>query len=149
MPIARGFLDPGRCGGERTECLWSPGRGTDIAPGRVLQAAAKSLKHRPLVRVAALASIRHMRPVGAGDLHKLRDTIVRLLREPDESVCAECVAAALGQAVGAVMMTILGLHDRIISFEGVCSTCHRYARVIRRDVRGSPADSASELPRGN
>ena len=52
----------------------------------------------PAVRLAALASIRHMRPIGAGGLQKLRDTIVRLLREPDESVCAECVAAALGQA---------------------------------------------------
>ena len=115
----------------------------------MLQADAKSLKHLPLVRAAALASIRHMRPVGAGGLHKLRDSIVRFLREPDESVCAECVAAALGQAVGVVMMTILGLHDRIISFQGVCSTCHRYARVIRRDVRGSSADSPSEVPRGN
>ncbi len=82
-------------------------------------------------------------------MHKLRDTIVRFLREPDESVCAECVAAALGQTVGVVMMTILGLHDRIISFQGVCSTCHRYARVIKRDVRGSSADRASEVPRGN
>ena len=82
-------------------------------------------------------------------MDKLRDTIVRFLREPDESVCAECVAAALGQAVGVVMMTILGLHDRIISFQGVCPTCHRYARVIRRDVRRSSADSASEVPRGN
>ena len=115
----------------------------------MLQADAKSLKHLPLVRAAALASIRHMRPVGAGGLHKLRDTIVRFLREPDESVCAECVAAALGQPVGVVMMTILGLHDRIISFQGVCSTCHRFARVIRRDVRGSSADSASEMPRAN
>jgi hypothetical protein len=105
----------------------------------VLQADAKSLKHLPLVRLAALASIRHMRPIGAGGLQKLRDTIVRLLREPDESVCAECVAAALGQAVGAVMMTILGLRDRVVSFEGLCSTCHRYARVI----------SAPETPRDN
>jgi hypothetical protein len=82
-------------------------------------------------------------------LHKLRDTIVRLLREPDESVCAECIAAALGQAVGVVMMTILGLRDRVISFEGVCSTCHRYARVIRRDGRGSLTDSEAETPRDN
>ncbi len=115
----------------------------------MLQADAKSLKHLPQFRLAALASIRHMRPVGAEGLQKLRDTIVRLLREPDESVCAECVAAALGQAVGAVMMTILGLRDRVISFEGVCSTCHRYARVIRRDVRGSSAESAPETPRDN
>jgi hypothetical protein len=115
----------------------------------VLQADAKSLKHLPQVRLAALASIRHMRPVGAGGLQKLRDTIVRLLSEPDESVCAECVAAALGQAVGVVMMTILGLHDRVISFEGVCSICHRYARVIRRDGRGSLTDSAAETPRDN
>jgi len=38
----------------------------DIAPGRVLQADAKSLKHLPLVRAAALASIRHMRPSEPG-----------------------------------------------------------------------------------
>ncbi len=82
-------------------------------------------------------------------MHKLRDAIVRLLREPDESVCAECVAAALGQAVGVVMMTILGLRDRVISFEGVCSTCHRYARVIRRDGRGSFTESAPETRRDN
>ena len=66
-------------------------------------------------------------------MQKPRDTIIRLLRESDESICAECVATVVGQAVGAVMMTVLGLRDRFISFQGVCSTCHRETRVIRQD----------------
>jgi hypothetical protein len=37
-------------------------------PGRVLQADAKSLKHLPQVRLAVLASIRHIRHVGARGL---------------------------------------------------------------------------------
>jgi hypothetical protein len=67
-------------------------------------------------------------------LHELRELIIALLREPDETMCAECVATALGQQVGVVMMTMLGLPDPVASFQGLCSTCHRYARVIRRGV---------------
>jgi hypothetical protein len=69
-------------------------------------------------------------------LRELRDTIVGLLTEPHHTLCAECVATALGQRVGVVLMTILGLHDGVASFHGVCSTCHRYTRVIRREVPG-------------
>ena len=69
-------------------------------------------------------------------MQTLRDTIIGLLGEPDEIMCAECVAAALGQAVGVVMMNILGLRDRFISFQGVCSTCRRDTRVIRREGPG-------------
>lgn len=69
-------------------------------------------------------------------VHELRDIISGLLREADKTICAECVATALGQPVGAVMMTILGLHDRFTSSEGRCSICHRYARVVGRGVPG-------------
>jgi hypothetical protein len=65
-------------------------------------------------------------------LRELRETIVGLLREPDQTLCAECVATALGQRVGVVMMNMLGLDERFASFHGVCSICHRHARVIRR-----------------
>ena len=66
-------------------------------------------------------------------MEKIRETIIRLFRESDECICAECVATVVGQAVGAVMMTVLGLRDRFISFQGMCSTCHRDTRVIRQD----------------
>ena len=65
-------------------------------------------------------------------MRELRETIMGLLRETDETVCAECVATALGQQVRVVTMVMLGLRDRIASFHGVCSTCHRHVRVIRR-----------------
>ena len=67
-------------------------------------------------------------------MHELREIMIALLREPDETMCAECVATALGQQVGVVTMTMLGLPDRIASFQAVCSICHRYARVIRRST---------------
>lgn len=68
-------------------------------------------------------------------MRELRDTILGLLREPDETLCAECVATALGQQARVVIMIILGLRDRVASFQGVCSACHRHARVIRRETR--------------
>jgi hypothetical protein len=49
-------------------------------------------------------------------------------------LCAECVATVLGRPVGGVLMTMLGLHGRLTSFQGVCSTCHRYARVVGREA---------------
>ena len=64
----------------------------------------------------------------------LRETIVGLLREADETLCAECVARALDQRVGVVMMSILGLDRQLASFQGVCSICHRRARVIGRST---------------
>lgn len=69
-------------------------------------------------------------------MRELRDTLIGLLRGPGQTMCAECVAAALGQRVGVIMMTILGLPDRLTSCQGVCSTCHRPARVIRREAHG-------------
>lgn len=69
-------------------------------------------------------------------MRELRDTIIELLGEPAEIMCTECVATALGKSVGVVMMTVIGLHDRFTSFQGVCSTCHRHARVIRRETPG-------------
>jgi hypothetical protein len=95
---------------------------------------ANSLKHQSLIVSPALASNKRTRRAGAGALRELRDTIVGLLRQPDETLCAECVATVLGRPVGGVMMTILGLHERFTSFQGVCSTCHRYARVVRREA---------------
>src|SRR5689334_22139775 len=71
---------------------------------------------------------------GAEALREVRDTIVGLLREPDQAMCAECVAAALGQHVGVIMMIMLGLPDRLTSYHGRCSTCHRPARVVRREA---------------
>ena len=68
-------------------------------------------------------------------MRELRDTIIGLLRQPKETVCAECVARALGRPVGGVMMTILGLHERVALVQGVCSICHRYARVVTRGPR--------------
>lgn len=67
-------------------------------------------------------------------MRELRDTIIGLLRKPDETLCAECVATVLGQQVGVVIMTILGLRREVASFQGVCSTCHRHVRVIRRET---------------
>lgn len=95
---------------------------------------ANSLKHRPSRVLPALALNKHRRRTGAGALHELREIMIALLREPDETMCAECVATALGQQVGVVTMTMLGLPDRIASFQAVCSICHRYARVIRRST---------------
>jgi hypothetical protein len=71
---------------------------------------------------------------GAGALRELRETIIGLLREIDETICAECVATTLGQSAGVVMMTILGLRDGVASVQGVCSACHRNTRVIRRET---------------
>jgi len=93
---------------------------------------ANSLKHRPSRVLPALALNKHTRRTGAGALHEVREIMIELLREPDETMCVECVATALGQQIGVVMMAMLGLPDRVASFQGVCSTCHRYARVIRR-----------------
>ena len=104
-----------------------------MTPSLVARVDANSLKDRPPRVLPALASNKHVRRAGAGALEKIRETIVRLFRESDESICAECVATVVGQAVGAVMMTVLGLRDRFISFQGVCSTCHRDTRVIRQD----------------
>ncbi len=95
-----------------------------------------SLKHRPSSVWPALASNKHARRAGAGALRELRETIVGLLREPGETLCAECVATALNQRVGVVMMTMLGLDERFASFHGVCSTCHRHVRVIKREAPG-------------
>jgi hypothetical protein len=100
----------------------------------VVHRDANSLKHQPSRVLPALALNKHPHRVGAGALRKLRDTILGLLREPDETMCVECVATALGQQVGVVIMTILGLRDGVASFQGVCSTCHRHARVIRRET---------------
>ena len=97
---------------------------------------ANLLKDQPLGVLPALASNRHIRRVGTGALRELRETIVGLLRERDQALCAECVATVLGQQVGTVMMTMLGLDDRVASFQGVCSTCHRHARVVRREAPG-------------
>lgn len=68
-------------------------------------------------------------------MRELRDTIIGLLRQPEKTLCAECVATALGRPVGGVMMTILGLHEQVALFQGMCSICHRYARVVKRDPR--------------
>lgn len=95
---------------------------------------ANSLKDQPSGVLPALALNRHMRRVGAGAVRELRETILGLLREPDETMCAECIATALGQQVGTVLMTMLGLDHRVSSFHGVCSTCHRRARVIKRET---------------
>jgi len=100
----------------------------------VVHSAANVLKHQPSRVRLALASNKHARCPGAGALREVRDTIVGLLREPDQAMCAECVAAALGQHVGVIMMIILGLPDRLISYHGMCSTCHRPARVVRREA---------------
>jgi hypothetical protein len=102
----------------------------------VVRVDANSLRHQSSSVLPALALNKHTRRAGAGDLHELRDTISGLLRESDETICAECVATALGQPVGVVMMTILGLHDRFTSFQGMCSICHRYARVVGREAPG-------------
>jgi hypothetical protein len=82
----------------------------------------------------ALASRKHARGAGAGQLRELRDTIIGLLGEPGGAMCAECIAAALGQQVRVVIMTMLGFDDRGASLHGVCSSCHRQVRVIRRAV---------------
>jgi hypothetical protein len=95
---------------------------------------ANSLKHQSPSVLPALALNRHMRRVGAGAVRELRETILGLLREPDETMCAECIATALGQQVGTVLMSMLGLDGRVSSFQGVCSACHRHARVIRRET---------------
>ena len=67
-------------------------------------------------------------------MRALRETIIGLLRDADETLCAECVARALDQRVGIVMMSILGLDGQAASFQGVCSSCHRRARVIGRST---------------
>jgi ADP-ribose pyrophosphatase YjhB (NUDIX family) len=95
---------------------------------------ANSLKRQSSIVLPALASNKHTRRAGAGALRELRDTISGLLRQPDETLCAECVATVLGRPVGGVLMTILGLHGRLTSLHGVCSTCHRYTRVVRREA---------------
>jgi len=97
---------------------------------------SNSLEQRPSIILPALALNKRTRRPGAGALRELRETIVGLLREPGETMCAECVATALNQRVGVVMMTMLGLDERFASFHGVCSTCHRHARVIRREAPG-------------
>jgi hypothetical protein len=94
------------------------------------------MKHQPSHVSPLLALNKHARRGGAGALRELRETIIGLLGEPDETLCAECVATALGQRVGVVIMSILGLPDRFVSFQGVCSACHRHAPVIRREAPG-------------
>ena len=89
-------------------------------------------------RVVALASSKHCHCPGVGFLRELRNTILGLVRDSYETLCAECVATVIRQPVSAVMMTILGLEDRLASSHGVCSTCHRYARVIRRQAPRHP-----------
>lgn len=69
-------------------------------------------------------------------MRELRNTILRLVGDSYETLCAECVATVLRQPVSVVMMTILGLEDRLASSHGVCSACHRYARVIGRQAPG-------------
>jgi hypothetical protein len=69
-------------------------------------------------------------------MRQLRDTILALLAGAHETICAECVAAQLGQPVSVIMMTILGLGGRLNSFHGVCSVCHRNARVVGRPEPG-------------
>jgi hypothetical protein len=64
-----------------------------------------SLKYLPFGLSPALALNRNIRCAGAGALGELRETIIGLLRERDQTMCAECVATALGQPVGVVMMT--------------------------------------------
>jgi len=96
--------------------------------------SANRLKHQPSSVLRGLALNRHVRPDEGRVLRELRETIVGLLREPDQTICAECVATALGRQVGVVMMSILGLRGRVASFEGVCSTCHQPARVLRYEA---------------
>jgi hypothetical protein len=72
----------------------------------------------------------------AGILRQLRDTILGLLAGSYQAVCAECLATMLGRPVSMVMMTMLGLEGRVPSFRGVCSVCHRNARVIGRPEPG-------------
>ena len=105
-----------------------------MMPRQVVHLDANSLKRQSSIVLPALASNKHTRRAGGGALRELRDIIDELLRQPDEMLCAECVATVLGRPVGGVMMTILGLHERFTSFQGVCSTCHRYARVVRREA---------------
>ena len=69
-------------------------------------------------------------------MRELRETMIGLLREQDETLCVECVATALEQRVSVVIMVMLGLHGRVVSFQGMCSACHRHARVIRRETPG-------------
>jgi hypothetical protein len=96
-----------------------------------------------LAPVAHPGTEKATRRTGAGALRELRETIIRLLGEPGETMCVECVAGALGRQVGIVMMTILGFDDRVASFHGVCSSCHGRALVIRR------ADISGQRPRPN
>jgi hypothetical protein len=86
-----------------------------------------------------LASNRHTQPRGLGAVRELRETILGLLEERGHTLCAECVATALGHSAGSVMMSILGLGGRVASFQGVCSACHRRARVIKRVAAGESA----------
>jgi hypothetical protein len=62
--------------------------------------------------------------------------ILALLAGAHETICAECVAAKLGQP-SVIIMSILGLGGRLNSFHGVCSVCHRNARVVGRPEPGS------------
>ena len=70
-------------------------------------------------------------------MRELRETIVTLIGRPGDVLCAECVATALGQSVGSVMMAILGLAGQVTSSHGVCSRCHRRALVIGRAAPGN------------
>jgi Cyclic nucleotide-binding domain len=112
------------------------GAGADTMPRPSARPDANSLKHQPSRVLSALALNKQPRGAGADALRQLRDTILGLLREPNESLCAECVATALGQQVRVVIMSMLGLRDGVASVQGVCSTCHRHARVIRRETPG-------------
>jgi len=110
--------------------------GQTRCPGHLVQPDANSLKHQASHVLSALALNKHPCRAGVDALRELRDTILGLLREPNESLCAECVATALGQQVRVVIMSMLGLRDGVASVQGVCSTCHRHVRVIRRETPG-------------
>jgi len=100
----------------RTEYLRPSGDESDMMPNRRGPLDANSLKHQPSRVLPALALNKHTRRTGTGALHEVREIIIALLREPDETMCVECVATALGQQVGVVMMTMLGLPHRVASF---------------------------------
>lgn len=105
-------------------------------PGHVIRSDGNSLKHQSASVLPALASIKHTHRARTGALRELRETMIGLVGDAHQTLCVECIAMALGQRVGVVMMAMLGLHGHVASFQGVCSTCHRLARVIGRGPSG-------------
>lgn len=83
----------------------------------------KCAKPRAVHATASLALSKHAGP-GAG-MRQLRVAILEFLAGDHETICAECVAAKLGQPVSVIIMSILGLGSRLNSFHGVCSVCRR------------------------